>query len=295
MLYRYLSNIFYRCKESFSRELAVKMASSSPQSYQDAFGQVCGVLNVSFDISLEELAEKFGASQCMDIASANLAHFKKHLEARLQPAQRDGLKYIPTLLNCCALWLACELFNVPLDKFKLIEPTSISLSQFESSLRQMKEFTTKLVKPSEDAPSGSSETEILGNAPPKKKVKSASGAAIATTSKQTTQLDLQERPKFTLDMPIVDKQIAEMLKAEDTLYIEKLMKVSILSTPAVSMVSQSMAEKRKEDDERYREWRNTTAEAALKARAAAPSNGPQKPKKQTKISFAKASSSKSSS
>ena len=96
------------------------------------------------------------------------------------------------------------------------------------------------------------------------------------------------RPRITLETPL-DKDLEEQIKKEDAIFIEKIMKVSMLCTPAQTLNSQSMADRRREEDDQYREWReNLTQKLAVEKRDL----GPAKSLKQTTIAFGKATSSK---
>lgn len=234
------------------------------------------------------MAEKLGVTQCLELAGYIIEHFKIRYESQIVKERRVEIKHNNTALYCCGLLLAAETYNMDIDVLKMLQLTSLAPHLFETQLKQVRELTIKLVFPSGSAQSSATESETLGNAPATKKHKGAVGA-IAKGKKVV--IDAPEKPpKITLDTPI-DKDLEEKIKQEDEKFVAKLMKVSMLVTAATSTETKSQAEKIKEDDERYRKWR----ESVITASATSQLVPIAAPKKQTTINFAKATPSSSSS
>lgn len=145
----------------------------------------------------------------------------------------------------------------------------------------MRELTIKLGFPSGSPMSAATESETLGGAPATKKHKGANGAILKGA--KLTPDNAAQPPKITLDMP-VDKELEAKIKEEDEKFVAKLMKVSMLAAAATSVESKSQSEKIKEDDERFRKWRESVITKSAEAKtlpAAAPT-------KQSTINFARA-------
>jgi hypothetical protein len=283
--------------EPFSRERGAKVAGVSLSSFQEAFGQCCSVLKISFTMSLEDMCKSVNATQCLDTAVTIVDHFKMRVTAARTEDSRKNLHFDDTLLNCSALLLAGEVHRVSVDKMKLVEATSLALTRLDENIRAMRELTLKLLFPSGKVPDTTDEGEIIGGAPPKKKAKTVSKRAHSSSHAAPSsepglagaeQPRMDFRPRITLETPL-DKDLEEQIKKEDAIFIEKIMKVSMLCTPAQTLNSQSMADRRREEDDQYREWReNLTQKLAVEKRDL----GPAKSLKQTTIAFGKATSSK---
>lgn len=220
-------------------------------------------------------------SECIEFAHVVIAHFKLRFHGQTTEKRRAEINHNTTAVNCSALALTAEAYNKKLDTSKMLQLTSIPSQVFESTKQQMREITIKLGFPSGSPLSDATESETLGGAPATKKHKSANGA-VPKGAKLT--LDHAEKPpKITLDTPI-DKELEAKIKEEDEKFVAKLMKVSMLAAAATSVDSKSQTEKVKEDDERFRKWR----ESVISKSAEAKTLPEVAPKKQSTINFAKA-------
>jgi len=281
----------------------MKKASANAATYHDAFCMVCAVVEASFDLPLQEVADLASVSDYVGTATAIVHHFKTRFQAMLPEERRRDVKFNETLLNCCAVALASEVFGNRLDKMEMLKHTSCSTQQYDMEMKQMRELTLKLLFPSSygHVPENpvADEAEIIGGAPPRKKqsgVKERSNTASSSSARNSYSHDpvSDKPPRITLDMPI-SKDLEESIKKQDEEFVEKLMKTCLLSTPSSSMNSLPMAEKNRIDDEKYKEWRESIKGSNEAARVRGATTDPSSaPKKQTTIKFPSAKSSNQS-
>lgn len=209
-----------------------------------------------------------------------IEHFKLQYESRHIPERRADIEHNQTLLNCCGLILAAEVFKKTIDVPKMLQMTSIPRHLLNTQLKQVRELTLDRVFPSGVPQAQVDEAEVIGSAPSRKKQKGATGAIpkVAKLSEET----IEKPPRITLSTP-VDKSLEEKVKAEDEKFVNKMMKASILAAASTALETQSQSQKIQEEEERYRKWRETVIEKTLSSPK--PESSPSAPKKQSTINF----------
>lgn len=278
-----------RLNETYSREAFIKASGATPAVYQDAFGTICNILGITFEVPIEEVATALHVEECLELASNIKEQFSTRFAAQTVIERRKEIRHNKVAVDCACLALAAEVFKKELKVPDMLQMTAITRQVFDVHVRQIRELTLNLAKRSGSGQSDDPESEILGSAPAKKKHKGATGAA--SNGARLPVEPVERPPKITLDTPI-DKDLEEKIKQEDESFVAKLMKVSVLVAAATSVDTKSQTTKNKEDDERLRKWRESVISKSNSAPK--PESANVTPKKQSTINFAKASPSSSS-
>lgn len=132
-------------KISINKDLAIRLAGVRKKVYLSALQTYEKLLELQTDVTVKDIAVKFGCMQAVDLAQQVLKSYEQEMQKRLSPSVCEGLDLTQPLFAAAAVCAACKKMKIKLDKRKLIEVGRTKKVTFDKLCTDMERHADKLL------------------------------------------------------------------------------------------------------------------------------------------------------